>query len=135
LPVTKEKAGADGTAARQHKGTAVPACTTTHLQHLPGSFPRVWPLKRQGEEVVATALVISSLGTRLTRPGRGGRGRNLDHLGTEVGFDLAGVKEAEGHDSLWSDGEGNGGGAIAPYGGSGTRRSSPNSNSDGEGDS
>jgi hypothetical protein len=70
FPVTKEKAGADGTAAWQHRGTTAPACATPHFQHLMKSFPHVWPPKHQGEEVATTAQVISSLGERLTQWGR-----------------------------------------------------------------
>jgi hypothetical protein len=81
--VTKEKARADGTAAWQHRGTAVPACATSHLQHLPESFPHVWPPKRQGEEVATTAQVISSLGARLTQRGRA-RSREKISLGEMV---------------------------------------------------
>jgi hypothetical protein len=68
--VTKEEAGADDIAARQHRGTAAPACTTPHLQHLSEPCPSIRPPKRQGGEIAATAQVISSLGARGTRRGR-----------------------------------------------------------------
>jgi hypothetical protein len=70
LPMTKEEAGADGTAARQRRGTAAPACTTPHLQHLSGPCPSVRPSQCQGREIAAIAQVISSLGARGTRRGR-----------------------------------------------------------------
>jgi hypothetical protein len=70
LPVTKEEAGADGTAARQRRGTAAPACMTPHLQHLSGPCPSVRPPQRQGREIEATAQNISSLGARGSRRGR-----------------------------------------------------------------
>jgi hypothetical protein len=70
LPVTKEEAGADGTVARQRRGTAAPASMTPHLQHLSEPCPSVRPPQHQGGEIAATAQDILSLGARGTRRGR-----------------------------------------------------------------